>query len=76
MMVINESDSRRDPTEAASTIKVNLEAKSSLERVSTCQLPHIICVQISSKLIHSKMPVLVNIRAADSSIKTDGQVIR
>lgn len=35
IIVINESESRRGPTEAASTVKVNLEAKSSLERVST-----------------------------------------
>jgi hypothetical protein len=34
-MVINESASSKDPTEAASTVKVNLEAKSSLESVST-----------------------------------------
>lgn len=32
---MNESESKRDPTEAASTFKVSLEANSSFESVST-----------------------------------------
>lgn len=37
MIVIKESESRRGPTDAASTVKLNLEAKSSFESVSTCR---------------------------------------
>lgn len=35
IIVINESESSRAPTEAASTVRVNLEAKSSFDNVST-----------------------------------------
>ena len=36
IIVIKVSESRSGPTDAESTVKLNLEAKSSLERVSTC----------------------------------------
>lgn len=35
IIVIKESESTSGPTDAASTVKLNLEAKSSLDRVST-----------------------------------------
>lgn len=38
IIVIKESESRRGPIEAASAVKVNLDAKSSFDSVSTCMI--------------------------------------